>query len=62
MINAKLESIQAHGGGSAFNVNTSAEHFRDVVQPFEAIEESKDPKFDEMTMSKIDSDHIASEI
>jgi hypothetical protein len=61
LINAKLESIQAHGGGSALNLNTT-EHFKGVVQPFDAIEESKDPKFDEMTMSKIDSDHIASEI
>jgi hypothetical protein len=29
---------------------------------FDPIEEMKDPKFEEMTMSKIDSDYQASEI
>jgi hypothetical protein len=29
---------------------------------FDPIEEMKDPKFEEMTMSKIDSDHVASEV
>jgi hypothetical protein len=33
-----------------------------AAQPFEAIEESKDPKLDEMTMSKIDSELMASEV
>ena len=60
LINAKLEQIQTHGGvpeGSLANQLDIK-----VVQPFDAIEESKDPKFDEMTMSKIDSDLMASEI
>jgi hypothetical protein len=33
-----------------------------VSHQFDAIEESKDPKLDEMTMSKIDSELMASEI
>lgn len=50
--------MQAHGsGGISFPVVNEHTRIGGVIQPFEAIEESKDPKFDEMTASKIDSDH-----
>ena len=59
LINAKLEQIQ---GGIQPKVDTLHQPAIKPSAEFDPIEEMKDPKFEEMTMSKIDSENYSSEV
>ncbi len=62
LINAKLEQIQGGSGANAQPSLIQQHHALSKIPEFEPIEEMKDPKYEEMTMSKVDSDHVASEV